>query len=265
MISGVKPVRPDNRDKSHTATFGAITPSSFPDNFDTDAGLTCPDQNAEGLPNGCTGYTQSELCTDEDKVIYKPQFTYDVTRLMEGVPGQDIGCDIRDSLKSTLVYGVQAHNESSQMEAFTHRRGSYYQVEQAPDFFDGIRSVLARGTSVSLATPWYENFSGPDQYGIVTMPPKGMTYSYHNYKICGWQTISGTPYLKVKPWIGQHFGINGYCYFPREVVNFLLGQTYTGAFVLDRFVPDAPKVAIYSTYEVILGYLHRVLKMLQLK
>ncbi len=257
MKSGVYKVRPDNRDKSHSRTFGAINPANFPDSFDTYSGLTCPDQNAMGMPNGCTGFTQSELCSDEDKCIYRPQFTYLKTQQIEGTAGQDVGCDIRDSLKSTLVYGVQLQGETDE-QAFDHRRGSYYQVEPAPDYFDGIRSVLLRELSVSMASYWYDNFSNPDQFGIVTLPAANTPYSMHNYKVCGFVTIAGTPYLKVKPWLGPQFGINGFCYFPREVVNFLLNQTYTGAFVLDRFVKNAPNVAIYSTYEVILSYLYRI-------
>ncbi len=263
MNHGCKPVRPDHRDLSHTRTFGAITPETFPDEWDTDCGLTCPDQNAMGMPNGCTGFTQSELCNDEDKCVYKPQFTYLKTQQMEGTAGQNVGCDIRDSLKSTVVYGVELSGETDE-QAFAHRRGSYYQVEQAPDYFDGIRSCLIKGRSVSIATPWYSNFSYPDLNGIVTAPASWSTSGlpYHNFKVCGWVTIAGTPYLKIKPWVGPQYGINGFSYFPREVVNQLLDQTYTGAFVLDVFDPNAKTVAIYTTYEIVIGYLRRILNLL---
>ncbi len=151
---------------------------------------------------------------------------------------------------------MQEPSETSDMQAFQHRRGNYYQIEPAPDYFDGIRSVIVKGLSVSMAAPYYENFVYPDVNGIVHMPASGEQYSYHNFKVCGFKTIAGTPYLKIKDWTGT------FKYFPRKVVNFLLDQTYTGAFVLDRFVPGAPTVAIYSTYEVILGYLHRMLAIL---
>ncbi len=111
---------PDHRDYSHTKTFGSIT--SFPEEFNTDLGVTNPNQNAEGLPFGCTGYTQAEVCSDQDGTIYKPSYTYLKTQMMEGTTGQNIGCDIRDSLKSTNVYGVQALNENNDLAAFTSTR-----------------------------------------------------------------------------------------------------------------------------------------------
>ncbi len=256
--NGVRPVRPDNRDLSHTATFGATTPSTFPDSFDTDNGISNPNQNADGRPNSCRAYTQSEICWDEDKQEYTVQFTDDKQCLIEGIPTGSPG-DIRVSLKSTIVYGVQEPSENSDMQAFQHRRGSYYQIEKAPDYFDACRSALIKSGSVSMATPWYDNFSNPDSNGIVTLPTPNEEYSYHNYKVCGWKTIAGTPYIKIKAWTGRFY------WFPREVINFLLDQTYTGAFVLERFVPNAPTITILTTYEVILGYLHRILAVLQLK
>ncbi len=264
MNHGVKPVRPDSRDLSHTRTFGAITPHTFPDEFNIDAGLTNPDQNADGYPNGCTGYTQSELCTDEDKIVYKPSYTYDKTRFMEGVQGKDVGCDIRDSLKSTLVYGVQGLDELTDGQAFQHRRGSYYAVEQAPDWFDGIRSALTKGHSVSMATPWFPEFSSPIN-GIVPFPSDFNTRrgSWHNWKVCGWKTIAGIPYLKAKPWIGPNYGDNGFCYFSQPIINKLLDLYYTGAFVVDRYTEDAKPVVLTSLYEVVLSYLYRMLALLQ--
>lgn len=261
--SGVNKVIPDHRDFSHTGTFGALSPETFPESCDTDNGVSNPDQNADGRSNSCRAYTQSEICYDEDKSPYKVSYTDEKQCLIEGISVGSPG-DIRASLKSTLVYGVQAPTEKSDMEAFQHRRGSYYQIEQAPDFFDGIRSVLAKGLSVSMASPWYENFNLPDDYGIVNKPFPGYKYSMHNFKICGWVTIAGIPYLKIKPWIGPQFGVNGFCYFSREVVNFLLDQTFTGAFVLDRFEPKTKSVVLYTTWEVLLGYCYRILSMLKL-
>jgi hypothetical protein len=252
---GLKPVRPDHRDFSHSRTFGSIT--QFPDEFDTDAGMTNPDQNADGLPYGCTGYTQAELCTDEDKLVYKPKYTYEKTCLMEGHDDTE-GCDIRTSLKSLLVYGAQETTETSDMEAFQHRRGAYYAVEPVGDYFDGIRSALMKSGSVSVGTPWYWNFTSQ---GIVTAPSsyENDPYSWHNWKVCGWKTINGQPYLKAKPWIGE------YRWFPRDVINHLLSQTYTGAFVVDRFQGENTQLVEISLYETVLSYLYRALELLKLR
>ncbi len=259
MIKNAVRVVPDHRDLSHTKTFGAFAPTSFADENNLDVGFTNPDQNAEGLPYGCTGYTQAEICTDKDMRLYKPKYTYDKTRMMEGTEGMQVGCDIRKSLKSTNVYGVQAYDETTDQEAIAHRRGAYYSIEPAPDYFDGIRSALARGRAVSMATPWYGIFNLPEN-GIIKAPSDYSQESpYHNYKACGWKTINGSPYLKIKPWIGPHYGDQGFAYMPREVVNQLLHQTYTGAFTLDDYDPNAKTVTIYNTYEVILSYLYRIL------
>ena len=258
-VTGVR-VRPDHRDYSHTRTFGAV--DFFTPDFDVDAGLTVYNQNSEGRPYGCTGYTQADVCTDKDKVIYLPGFTYDKTRLMEGNEGKDVGCDIRKSLKSTNVYGLQAQGESEE-QAFSHRRGSYYQIERAPDYFDGIRSALARGRSVSMATAWYPVFNYPQSNGVLNRPPDYSKKStYHNYKACGWKTIDGKVYLKIKSWSGQQWGVNGFAYMSPEIVNKLLDDTYSGAFTLDEYTPNAKLVTIYNTYEVVLSYLYRMLQWL---
>src|SRR5882672_11558338 len=106
MKHGVTPLKPDHRDYSFKRTFGTVAPQTLPDEYNCDAVFGFPDQNAEGYPYGCTGYCQSELCQDEDGTRYKPDYTYHKTQFMEGTVGQEVGCDMRDSLKSTIVYGL---------------------------------------------------------------------------------------------------------------------------------------------------------------
>lgn len=263
MIQGVTKVVPDHRDLSHTRTFGATTPSTFPDEFNTDSGLTNPNQNAEGLPNGCTGYTQSELCIDQDKLIYKAKFTYDKTCFMEG-HGEESGCDIRNSLKSLLVYGPQEQGESTDQQALQHIRGAYYAIEKAPDYFDGIRSALVRSGSVSVGTPWFPSFNKINN-GIVGTPVSwdATNLPYHNWKICGWKTVNGSPYLVGKAWLGSLWAQNGFALFPREVINQLLELNWTGAFAVDKYDPKAKTIVLESMYEVLLSYLYRILGILK--
>lgn len=265
---GTCKVYPDHRDRSHTRTFGAIAPITFPDSFDTDAHLTNPNQEVPNpqfdipaLPYGCTGYTSSELCIDQDKQLYNPLYTYDWTRFMEGTQGQDVGCDIRDALKSTVVYGVEAKGETSQMQAFQHRRGAYYAVEPAPDYFDGIRSALMKSGSVSIGTPYYSEWARVGKDGIVPPTNYGMNTNnlpWHNWKICGWKQIGGQPHLIAKTWQGPEYGDNGFSYYSRADINAILDVYYTGAFVVDRYTTAYKPVVLSTLWEVVLSYLRRI-------
>ena len=225
---------PDHRDRSYPRTFGSVR--SFPDSFNTDAGLTMPDQNADGLPMGCTGYTQSELCGDEDKTVYDPKYTYDKSLFMEGQKEGAGIADMRDSLKSTIIYGVMPKGCTDVNEPYKHRRGAYYNVfdETGMDWFDDIRSALMLNDyarSVSTATPWYLEWNAQaNGTGVVSMGTQ--IVSWHNWKISGWKTINGVPYLVGKTWQGKNVGDNGWMYFPREVINAVMNIKGTGAYTL---------------------------------
>jgi hypothetical protein len=252
MKSGVKPCIPSRRDKSFHATFGTV--SVFPDTYNSDSGFTMPDQNADGYPDACTGYTQSELCADEDKTFYDPIYTYNETLLIENEPtGQP--CDLRDSLKTTIVYGVQKKDAN---DAYTHRRGDFYRVDDAQngtDAFDKTRSAMikysnlwGKSCSVSVASRWCDNFENI-QNGIIPIPDLS-NYSLHNWKVCGWKSINGIPYLIGKSWQGTNYGDNGWAYFSREIYNTLLKDYFAAAYVLAPYTGDAMTVKL-TALEVI--------------
>lgn len=97
----------DYRNYSFHRTFGAVQKPLLDVPLDYDAGLTMPDQVAEGYLYGCTGMTTADLGTDFDHKAYRGGYTYEKTCLMEG-HGMDRGCYIINSLKSAIVYGLQA-------------------------------------------------------------------------------------------------------------------------------------------------------------
>lgn len=265
MISGLKPLKPDTRNYSFPRTFGATTPLLLPDAYNCDSGLTNPNQNADGYPEGCTGYTQSELCVDEDAVVYKPSYTYKQTLLIEG-SAPSSACNIQDSLKSTIVYGVQGLNENTDIEAATHRRGQYFQLEETNnlDWFDSVRSTLwlnrFEKRSVSCGTPWFKEWLIPHNGIVGDFAWNGDSNSvpWHNYKICGWKTVVGVPYLIVKPWIGSQWGDNGFCYFPREVFNRVMSINGTGAFTLGKADPSNIQNVQLNILQVVVAYLYRL-------
>lgn len=281
--SGARPTKSDHRDHSYPRTFGSVLRTNFPLEFDTDAGLTMPDQMSsntlftppvDALPMGCTGYTQSELCGDEDKTIYRPDYTYDQTLFIEGQQ-RGVGCDIRNSLKSTIIYGVERIDESKGVEeAVKHHRGQYFNVIDATelDSFDDIRSsVLLNQRPVSIGLPWFAPFEYVDETGMIP----GVDYSayvyrkwwfglrmyaidgtpWHNAKVAGWVERGGKPYLKVKSWQGKKYGDNGWCYFSREQVNFLMEIEGTAAFTLAKADPTNIENVKHTVLEFILSYL----------
>ena len=258
--NGVLPLTPDRRDRDFHKTFGAVT--VFHDSYNTNFNPDLPDQNADGLPYGCTGYTQAEICGDEDKKLYDPLYTYDKGRLVDGTEGQEVGVQLKTSLKTTIVYGVQEKGENN---ADNNRRGAYYNVTATSDYFDGARSAMQKYSnlwgkpcSLSIASRWCLNFSSTGKTGIVKMPTAEQysIYSLHNWKVNGWETIDGVPYLICKSWQGKNVGDGGWLYFSREIYNKLIDDYFAGAFVLAPFTGNWMSVKL-TTLEVIVGMLAR--------
>lgn len=281
MRSGAQRIVLDHRDHSYVRTFGSISPVHFPDELNTDAGLTMPDQNASNplftppvvaLRMGCTAYTTSELAGDQDKTIYNPQYTYEKTLFMSNLPDGS-GCDIRVALKSSIVYGLERIDEQNEGgEALTHRRGQYFNVidESGLDSFDDIRSAQVQSkNSVSIGLPWFPEYEGIGKDGII---PE-IDYSkytgkdwlgriqvfanvpWHNAKGAGWVTRDGEPYLKVKSWQGKEYGDNGWCYFSRQTINEVMEFEGTGAYTVAQASGDNIGNIKSTFLEFLLSYL----------
>lgn len=253
----------DHRNYSFHRTFGAASPNLLDQLISYDAGLTMPDQNADGLPFGCTGYTTAEIATDADNfatklgIIYWPRFTYEKTCAMEGHDDTQ-GCDIQTALKSATVYGLQELIEHADAEALAHRRGQRFEVDLAPgyDWFDSIRSALIRnpGRSISIGTPWLIEWErvGPDGLLPSTFVYDGNAneYSWHNHKIFGIGYLNGEWVLLDKSWQGKNVGDKGIVKFDRETINRVMTIRGTEAFTQAKANPDdvyAIKLDLFST------------------
>lgn len=233
--NGAQPTPKSPKKYSYHRTFGTVVNplSMVPAEFNFDAGFGMPDQEMEGFPFGCTGYTQTELCQDEDLIKYSPKFTYDKTLMMAGIFPSDpnfeaVGCSVESSLKSTIVYGVLALDNS---DPLSHRKGDYFDVLNGSglDCFDSIRvamwhawSTTGKKKSVSTATPWLAEWARLQEGVIPTAFILRGNEPWHNWKICGTKVINGTMYLIGKTWQGKNYGDQGYAYFSRETINKVL-------------------------------------------
>lgn len=254
-------------DFSFERTYGATT--NFPTELFLDSGLPVPDQNADGNPTACSGYTQGRICSFEDSANYDPLFTYNKTLDMIGKTGQKIGVQITDSMKSTQVYGVKGYSETEQ-EAFSHKRGAYWDVDKVGDYFDGARSAMTLlSAPLSMGTTWFPEWEpvGNGIYGalksdgILPMPAaENLTrQNGHNYEVVGWKQINGQPYLILLSWQGANFGDNGKVYMSREVCNAVLDVWGTQLFRFTKATPADVQTIKRSTLEVLLDLYNRLI------
>lgn len=270
--NGTTPIVLDNRDLSFHGSFrrfGAVGVPSFAAQYSADIGKTMNDQNSDGFPNGCTGYTQSDNLGDEYDSIFKPSYTYEKTCLMEGHDTTQ-SCDMRTSLKSTQVYGVQRIDETTDQEAEQHRGGKYFNVydDGGLDWFDSIRSAVAGSQKgVSCGTPWFYSWEYI-QSGILPMPTvlelSNLPPIWHNYACKGWKTINGKPYLMIKSWQGPNYGDRGWCYMSREVANVVFAIRGAAVFTQPKFTPDQLYTVKLGIIETALMYIWRMVGIMRL-
>lgn len=257
----------DHRDHALHRTFGTTATLLSPMEYNYDAGFGMPDQNADGYPEGCTGYSQSEEAQNADGNRYKAVYTYDKTLQMQGLPAGS-PCDIRTSMKSTQVYGVQEPAENTDVEAESHRQGPFFNVDLVPgmDWFDSIRLALRNNPKrcISMATPWFNEFRNWDANGVLpsffTGDPN--TMPWHNHLFTG-ETIVPDPFILDKSWQGPNIGDKGYLKWNRTLVNAVMAISGTEAF-LRRPIGDEPIQNIELTLlETALSYIGMWLAKLQ--
>lgn len=278
--NGLKPTKRLSKkwyptDRSFHRTFGGVKPFEFFKNFSVDSGLTMPDQNAIGLYLGCTGVTQSELCTDQDGIVYDDyEYVYRKTLEMEGVfELNKQGCDIRDSLKIICTLGPKTKLQGD-VDGEAKARGAYYAVESDKfDWFDSFRSVIQtnwvvnqRKCAISIGTPWFKEWDimSVKDDGIVPQIFTGdpMSLSWHNWAIKGWKEINGIPYLIAKTWQGKSYGDGGWSYYDRETINKVMKIKYTAAYTVAP--RDASNVGFVkrNLIETILAFADQLLQRL---
>lgn len=274
--SGTKPSYRDNRDLDFHRNFGSF--AGFSDNFSVDSG-GFPNQNADGNPYECTAYCTCDIAKDEDSIEYLPGYLYAKTLLVSGDPPTTQGADIRTALKASTVYGLLPAGKASveledssegfnanyrnwpialDLEAANHRRGQYFNVQPLGDWFDGIRSAIQKNNlPVSIGTPWYPEWEQVTSDGIISGLGKQMS-GWHNWKIAGWKTIDGAPYLMGKTWQGPNYGDHGWIYFSRETINALWKIYGTQAFTIAKAGTQDIQTIKVDIIQTILSFLARL-------
>lgn len=243
---GAKPTKLDHRDYSaKSLKFGAATP--FPPEYNTDAGLTMPDQDAADLPYGCTDETTADLSTDLTLAIKDPLTVENITHA-----NANGGADVRTALLA-----------GKQLGWFT---GIFnIQALDGQDFFDAMRdAMLSGGTekrSVSVGTPWYAAFEKPDINGIVMAPVDftRVSFTWHNWKICGWKTIGDQVYLVGKSWQGPNYANKGFAYFSRPLINNLMAVSGSAAFTATTGTLPAIQTITTTWLEWLMSYARTLL------
>lgn len=265
ITSGLIPRKYKSRKRySFPHTFGALTSQQLLP-IDLDTGLSNFNQNEANpvtgdpaLPNGCTAFSRADIATNEDKIVYKPGFTYTKSCLIAGVSvGNPLPMEV--AFKSGVVYGLQAVGETTDAEALTHRRGGYFEVHpiNSQDFFDALWSALQVGQKgISVGTPWFpqlmDGFIIPD----VTVVP---TDEWHCWEALGVQIQDSGPMLKVKDHTGN------IRWFSRTVVNKLLAVSGTDCLTDTDGKAQPQDIALVqlTIKELLLNYYYRLVPLLQ--
>lgn len=259
MRTGVQKNNYHKKDLSFERTFGAVSPINLPEEYNADLAISFPDQNADGLPNGCTGYTVSEIGQDENGELFDPRFTYEKTLAIANLPPNS-PCKVRDALKESRTFGLKRkYNESTLV------RGAYFDVDKVGDYFDGIRNALEKNKierrTVLAASPWFHEWLWPKN-GILPAPKKYVWDSGtigHCYKICGWKTINHIPYLIIKPWCGAKWGDKGYAYMSRDICNKTFAISGTALYIQSNLTPGEVKTVKLDILELLLAFYRRLL------
>lgn len=252
-MRGLKPLPYDRRDYDLHKTFGATAAPEFPVDYTVENGLWCPDQNRGGevfnlppMPFGCTDFTQTDACVDEDRQLLNPMLLENATHA--NARG---GIDMRESLKAAL-------------QVFA--RTAYFRITPTYplDFFDAIRlamlSTKDERRSVSVGTPWYPAWNDPHHGGILPVPASFATagLGWHNWKVAGWKTIGGAPYLICKMWAGPDYGDHGFVYMSRELANAVLNISGAAAYTLTKVKPTDIQTIDFDFVKFAVAFVRKV-------
>lgn len=267
LKSGLKPVLFNHKDLSFfkTKKFGGTIPS-FPETVNVDAGIWNPDQDepialftppCPALPEGCTDFSGTDLCIDQDKVLHDPQDVENITHA-----NADGGGSMRAGL--TAAGSLWGNRQPFAVQPDIQDGGVI-------DFFDAVRLAIVlqnNASGVSIGSPFFpEWMTSTQSNGIMPEPNWSLTVpgtsvsrvSWHNWNVKGWITINGVVYLICKMWIGPTWGNNGYGYISREIFTTLMEIPGCAAFNLYAPLPgETPWNIESSIKQLLLSFFYQI-------
>lgn len=258
----------DHRDLDFHKSFGttAYDTNQLPSRYSADAGMTMPNQDADGFPEGCTGYAQTDLCTDEDLSIYDPGEFF----LSTPPGGMNSGRAIRDSLNLLVNRGPK-----DKLGNLGPKRTKYYSINATGilDWLDAIRVALyvtsQEHRSASIAVPWFPEFENINSNGLL---PDDPTFTWnntpgHNAKCAGWTDVktdgtyirNGEFFLAIKSWQGIGYGDKGWCYMSRVLANAIFNMNYTEVFTATKLTPANLQTVDINIVDTIVSFIQNLL------
>lgn len=178
--------------------------------------LPNPLTGSPALPEGCTCFSRADTATNEDSIIYDPNYTYQLACQEENVPfGQPLY--LETAYRVSRYGGLKAISDPAGTE-LNHRRGPYFWVNPSwgQDWFNALWNAMVMGARpLSIGSVWYPEMNQMVIIDEVNIRP---TYMGHSWEICAVQTQNGIPRMKVKWWGGEPK------WFGRSAINSLMQQ-----------------------------------------
>lgn len=235
MKYGYKLTARSKKDYS-TRTFGKVHPLEFPYEYSVRSPFPIPDQNAEGLFNGCTAYSVCGIAEAQDGIEYDDKKQYEAALKRAELPAGS-PMSLNDAFDIPIHIGLW--EKGKDVDPAVHKKPAYFFVEGDYDHFDNIRQTLMQNKddkrACGVGHTWYDEFRRVGSDGILPDNPT-LALGGHSVIIDGWKIINGQPYLTVESHQGPNYGDHGYVYYSRALTNKLFAQWGASA----ATIKDAP-------------------------
>ena len=239
-IHGLHPLSKDDRDFSLAGFFDQIKIEDIPKiDFCVEGEKIIKNQ---GNTDYCSAYAVTGASAYQEGIDLCPEYQFFKTKMLMGNP--DVwGADLRAACKSAVKYGslpvsslgrtsldlTSRYNVVDQktwpkfldMDAYIHRKETYFQVDGRYDTFDNIRTALWQNIkdkrAIIVGASWRQEWTDAPG-GIISEIYQSEGFG-HAFIIIGQKIIYNTPYLIAQLSNGTNIGDDGLFYFPRAVVN----------------------------------------------
>lgn len=203
-----------------------------------------PHQYQEGRFNFCVGETVSDILANVHDQAFDPDFSYAGGLAIQGKPASDGGLQPYAAMLAACAYGALPERDDisdpldtsalheADFRSYTteqKQHAAYYTANGVMTLYgyDAVTEyLLTRKQGVALAMKWYSSFNHPYSDGTLKAPSKDDTFTYHCVAVYE-ATDKG---LRLKPWLGEDYGLHGYGFLPRS----LYAQCYPTGYGFDK-------------------------------